>query len=159
MGISEKCFWKQHCLGKYISVGLCWSVGSLSVTVTTGGLCGGLVSYNLACLGGLLKLSLMLWSIGTCPCCNNMESQECGEKRPLELPAPPPAQCRTSTRSAWLRLCLAKSWKPPCMETTASLSGLVQCCVTHCKEFFAHVQCEHPDLQTVAITPSYTSCH
>lgn len=101
MGISDKCFWKQHCLGKYISVGLCWSVGSLSVAVMTRGLCGGLVSYNLASLNGLVKLSLMLWSIDSCPCCYNMESQERGEKRPLELPVPPPAQCRTGTRSAW----------------------------------------------------------
>ena len=62
---------------------------SLWVTVMTEGLCGGLVSYNLASLCGLLKLSMMLWSFEPCPCCYNMESQKCREKGPLELPAPP----------------------------------------------------------------------
>lgn len=59
------------------------------VMVMTEGLCGGLVSYNLASLYGLLKLSMMLWSIEPRPCCYNTESQKCGEKEPLELPAPP----------------------------------------------------------------------
>lgn len=46
------------------------------------------------------------------------------------------------------------------METTPSLSGLIQTvlCDPLYKELFAHVQCERPDLQIVAIAPSYTFC-
>lgn len=53
---------------------------SLWVTVMTEGSWGGLVSYSLASLYGLLKLSVVLWSIEPCPCCCNVESQKCGEK-------------------------------------------------------------------------------
>lgn len=90
---------------------------SLWVTVMTEGLwrCEGLASHSLASLYGLLKLSMMLWSIEPCPCCYNMESQKRGEKGPRELPA----LCSCSVQDHHQhKICLATDLSSQILKTT-----------------------------------------